>query len=178
MSGCKVRDLLAGIITMTALFSINLQIAGLQSDHRALNGHHLHLPGCPWPCCGGHDPRRPEARGLPGPGARRQAGDGLLFQHQVRPACCGPWATTPALVTTLAMDRGPREDLGAGHLQRAGGAGRLHRLPRAAGASPPPWAPASWSTAWPPSSSASPCPCWSGSTARLHLPAGRASAAS
>ena len=35
----KVRDLLAGIITMTALFSINLQIGG---SNLSVERHHLH----------------------------------------------------------------------------------------------------------------------------------------
>ena len=63
----KVRDLLAGIITMTALSSVNLGVGGVQRHGGARGGHHLHLPADHDPVWG-PVPHHPEAHPLPGAG--------------------------------------------------------------------------------------------------------------
>ncbi len=84
----KVRDLLAGIITMTALSSINLLIGRVQRDGGAGGGHHLHLRAGDG-AAGGPVPHGPEADGFPGAGRGHQAAAGPVLPHQVRPAAAG-----------------------------------------------------------------------------------------
>lgn len=87
---CKVRDLLSGIITMTALYSINIHIAGGKSNLPIFNEDTIFNSGRGCYAANGF-------AALSDSTHKRfanysvQVGDGLVFKHQVRISTLRCW---------------------------------------------------------------------------------------
>ena len=77
----RVRDLLAGIITMTALYSVNLQIAGSNlMVERAIDTIYTSAPVMA---------ALPQAHPIAAAGGGHRGHPGMVFFHQKRPAAAG-----------------------------------------------------------------------------------------